>query len=336
MPLSSMQQPAKAQDAVTFLRQVQEPLRLPEDLINFAQEKIKEGNEILRRIAKNPTSVPLECKKYQQERKQKAEASFLVQQKIYLDQIIAIAWALFNKAIEKGQGFTGGTIVVIDPEFALYHFLFNYICFVNPNIRPGQNPSNIIADNIYGYSRRSTHFTELNDLKNFEGHYGIDIRYDGKDLQPLLPANKQHILFGKLSHIAIPTIFIKFETYGLVFERKEMIKHVEKAAQKGKKDILRSHIPLLSRREDMPSEVKKQFDHLLDQLPKAEQKIVNEAISKQFNHIRTYYAQAKRLATHDQKYSEEAREFIKYLDTHYDYVYLRRGNEVILDIKDFN
>lgn len=335
MPLLGMQQPAKVQKTVEFLQNVPEPFALPENVTNFAQKKIKEGNEILKKIARNPESIMLECKKNQQERKEKDVATFLAQQKAYLDQIIAVVWALFNKAVEKGQGFTGGTIVIIDPGFALYNFLFNYVCFVNPNIQPGKNPSNIIADNMYGYARRSTHFTELNDLSNFEGHYGIDIRYDEKDLQPLLPGNKQHILFGKLPHLAIPVIFIKFETYGLVLERKELIKHVEKAAQKGKKDILRSHTPSLSRREDMPLEVKKRFENLLNQLPKAEQKIVNKAISKQFNHIRTYYAQAKRLATHQEKYAPEAQKFVNYLDNHFDFVYLRRGNEVILDLRDF-
>lgn len=330
-----MQQPAKSQNTVDFLRNVPEPFTLPKDLINFAQEKIKEGNEILKKIARNPESIVPECKENQQKRKEIDEPAFLEQQKAYLDQIIAVVWALFNKAVEKGQGFTGGIIVIIDPEFALYHFLFNYVCFVNLNIHPGKNPSNIIADNRYGYSRRSTHFIELIDLSTFEGQYGIDIRYDGKDLQPLLPGNKQHILFGKLPHIAIPVIFIKFETYGLVFERKEMIKHVEKAAQKGKKDILKSHISSLSRREDMPLEVKKRFDHLVNQLPKPEQKIVSKAISKQFNHIRTYYAQAKRLATHKEQFGQEAQKFVNYLDNHFDYVYLRKGNEVVLDMRDF-
>jgi predicted DNA-binding protein len=335
--LMGLEQPKKPKlsDAIVFLLKVGESFTLPETLIDFAQEKIKEGNSTLKKIEQNPKLIERACEKYQKIRKEMDEISFLTQQKIYLDEIIAVAWALFNRAVEKGQGFTGGTIVVIDPEFALFNFLFNYVCFVNPQINPEKNPANIISSNLFGYSRKSTHFTELKSLENFEGQYGIDIRYDGKNLEPLLPSNKAHILFAKLPYVDIPLTFIKFETYGLVFEGKDMIRHVGKAIIKGKKDILKTHIQLLSRREDIPEEVIKRFKNLVKQLPKKEKARVKEAIAKKFDHIRTYYIEAKRLSTHSEKYAENAQQFVKYLENHYDYLDLRRGDEVILDLRDF-
>lgn len=326
---------SKSRDTIAFLQHAEEPFRLKEGSTNFAREKIQEGNQILKKIAANPGAMQAECKKMQQSRQELDEASFLTQQKMMLDQIVAIAWAIYNKAVEKGEGFTGGTIVIIDPEYALFNFLFNYVCFVNPTIVSGKNPSLIISNNPFGYSRLSTHFVELQKLKNFEGHYGIDMRYDEGNLQPLLPGNKQHILFGKLSHLAIPLTFIKFETYGLKFEKKEMLKHVEKAVQKGKKDILKSHKKLFSRREDVPEEVKNRFRHLFKRLPKEEQIRVKAELSKQFKHIRSYYALAKKLAAQSQKYSQEAKQFVEYLERHYDHLDVRRGDEVILELKEF-
>lgn len=127
--------------------------------------------------------------------------------KKYLNNIISFAWYLYAIAIEKGQGFTSGVMVIQDSDQAVYNFLYEYVRQVNPKNLMRRS---LISLNPYGYSRQSTHFPS--DQKKFI-QYGIDIRFSThQKAQRLLPASKAHILFGRLGR---GLTFIKFERHGL-------------------------------------------------------------------------------------------------------------------------
>lgn len=326
--------------SIELLLQAEKSYRIDPSLIPFAQDKIKQGNALLHKIATNPAFTNVPCHYWHMQRKEYSADLFLKEQANYIQDIIAICWGLFNKAAEKDQFFTGGTIVVIDQSnhdysYGLFNFLFNYACFVNPNIKIGKNPSHIISNNPFAYSRLSTHFPEIHASKNFLGQYGIDIRFGKSGLAPLLPSNKQHILFGKLEYANLPLTFIKFETYGLGIEKKEMFKHVQKAFQKSSKDIRQTHSKASSRREDVPNDVKKKWHELLAMLPAQEKIIIKHHLKNNFKYIRTYYREAQRLMAQHQLYSSKAQELVTFLENHFDYLELRRGNEVIIDLRDF-
>lgn len=128
----------------------------------------------------------------------------------YLNNIISFAWYLYAIAIQKGQGFTSGVIVIEDNDQRVYDFLYEYVQQVNPK---NLFRRSLISLNPYAYSRQSTHFPS--DQRTFV-QYGIDARFFAhQKAQRLLPGSKTHLLFGRLAH---GLTFVKFERYGLYFK----------------------------------------------------------------------------------------------------------------------
>lgn len=140
----------------------------------------------------------------------------------YVHDIAALVFYFYSKAVQKGQGFSSGTFVIYDPGFRLYNFLYSYV-------KSRWTPNNMFQEILLdvssrgAYPRKSTHFNNyylftkkakrrrfrtIVKKKNFI-HYGIDMP---KTI--LLPAQKKHVLFGKVE-IDPPLTFIKLEKHGL-------------------------------------------------------------------------------------------------------------------------
>lgn len=299
---------------IEFLVNSPAPYTLNKEQINFAADKIIEGRNVLQKVLSGELREETNPAKY-------------------LDLIIAINWALFSKAVNKGQGFAGGTIVVEDPQDRLFNFLLNYV--------------RLVGDvKCLGYSRSlSTHFEEAK--KVFDGvkakQYGIDMRYSARDkLNPWLPNNKAHLLFGKTGN---NLTFVKWETFGTSCTIGEWAAHMKEwAKSKEKKGGL-------SRREDVPKDAKKEYHAFVDKFDKAKTTIA--VIKPKVEFIRNMYDFAKKIHAATlllglsfrrkqlpeksrtfELLSQEANSFIKYLTAHFDHLEARRGNEVIVSTSE--
>src|SRR5690606_7912233 len=79
-----------------------------------------------------------------------------------LASIIAISWALYNRAIiEQEKIMDRGSFTIHDPEYRLYNYLLNYIQLATRS----SNPGFFISANDFGYDRnpkeyRSSHYLE--------------------------------------------------------------------------------------------------------------------------------------------------------------------------------
>ncbi len=148
----------------------------------------------------------------------------------YVRSIAPLLFYFFSKAIEKGQGFSSGSIVIKDPGFKVYNFLYAY---VETKWKPRSMIKETLVD-ISGkgaYPRKSTHFNAFYiytdkaskgllgkiNKKNEFIHYGIDMP---KNI--ILPAKRKHLLFGKVE-LSPPLIFIKMEYHGL--GKKGVVQH---------------------------------------------------------------------------------------------------------------
>ncbi len=123
----------------------------------------------------------------------------------YLNAIIDLMWFYYDMAIDKNQAFSEGTFVLQDQGNRIYDFLMKYVKMVNPK---DINPVAIPPSYQFAYPRFSTHFKDEQDKY---GQYGIDIRFTLLSPQFLLPAQKSHLLFGKINK---DLIYIKMENYG--------------------------------------------------------------------------------------------------------------------------
>ncbi len=148
----------------------------------------------------------------------------------YVRSIAALIFYFFSKAVEKKQGFSSGSMVIKDPGFKIYNFLYAY---VETKWKPRSMVKETFVDisGVGAYPRKSTHFNSFyiytdKAKKGFLGkinkknpfiHYGIDMP---KNI--ILPAKRKHILFGKVE-LSPPLIFIKIEHHGL--GKKAVLQH---------------------------------------------------------------------------------------------------------------
>ena len=123
----------------------------------------------------------------------------------YLNAIIDLMWFYYDMAIDKNQAFSEGTFVLQDQGNRIYDFLMKYVKMVNPR---EINPVAIPPSYQFAYPRFSTHFKDEQDKY---GQWGIDIRFTLLSPQRLLPAQKSHLLFGKINK---DLIYIKMENFG--------------------------------------------------------------------------------------------------------------------------
>ncbi len=346
LPIAVYLTPLYGADTIEFLTgtDIAKEFRLPTDKVEYARQKINTGKKHLTLLYNNQAANILTVNRItsQDVEKAKGEAQkekneqFLSMQQEYLDAIIAICWALFDKAVAKDQPFTGGTIVVIDNGHKLYDFLFEYAKRTNSQLLEGNLRPLKASKNCYAYSRASSHFPELQKRKNYPGQFGIDVRYGEGLLEPLLPANKQHILFGKLIDGPQNLTFVKMETYGLCKRDGSVLKHTQAYIEAMWKKATGVHAKGYSRREDVPKDIKREFSSIIQLVSKKDKKR-GKSISNEVKEggIKVIYIQAKTLAKELQTtYAEKAQNLVKTLETKYDILTLtiRRGNEVILTV----
>lgn len=277
--------------------------------------------------------------------------------------IVSICWYLFSLAVEKDQGFTSGMIVLQDNNNRLYKFLLNYCLRVNPSLLNSslsslynfsgvpslQNLSSSLSPSYYSlaYSRISTHFQEIKNNPDYQGQFGIDIRFSqyGKR-ENILPANKSHILFGKLpkqinnnnqnnNYAGMPSddfMFLKFETYGLCPFDGSFFMHMAELL----KVNLWGNAKNFARRETVPSKIMKNYKKILNELIALDNLSTKEKeYAKNINIIRDIYKYLKNLISQNKLNKNMRKKINKLLhklekDNNYDYLELRRGYEVIL------
>jgi len=269
-------------------------------------------------------------------------------QNAYMNNIVAMSWALFNKAVSKNNGFTGGAIVIEDKDKKLFNFLLNYVKGLNANVAAGINKIEYVSNNPYAYQRTSTHFKEIQDKAGYE-QYGIEIRYMGSKgevgpLAKLLPTNKVHLVFGNVTFNDHPLTFIKWEDHGL-YGTVEAIKHLH--------GVFKSKENEIGRREKVSANLNNIFSNLIDILENIRPQLAVLAKSQRvidgrnkLYPIRTMnlildkikdILPAPELPGYDisknviiNKIKQDANKLNEALKN-YDHMDLRRGDEVILD-----
>lgn len=210
-------------------------------------------------------------------------------QEAYMRSIISLIWYLYAVALEKNQGFEEGTFIIEDTNFVLYNFLMNYIKRFNPSVTGTlQDPLTHVSYNPFGYSRDSSHLNQT-----LYRHYGIDVRFGprGGEL-PLLPADKRHILFGKVDQEK-NLIFIKPENFGLYYLDGLIAHGLELGESKLRKVGVaqKSDDDITYRKERVPTQFLKDFDAALREsnIPDKERGELNALAKKLDGGIKTIY-----------------------------------------------
>lgn len=297
---------------INFLKALPDQFKLQDKKVDFARQQITKGLANLNIIRSGNTQA---IKKLQGDNHD---------QKTYLNNIASLTWGLFAKAVDKGQGFTGGTIIFSDPNHNIYNFLLEYAKRENSDIKVGKIDLKSSSANCLAYARKSSHFPELTKT---EAQFGIDIREGQKgSLMESLPTNKQHLLFGRYSS---GYTFIKMEHFGLCSSDSSVRKH---AFSWFKKRVL-GHDSGISRKEDF--KFNKTISSLLKEF--SNNKLVKNSCKNQLNFIRDYYVCANTLKQSSNKDAVSlANMFIKDLSQHLDNLAVRRGNEVILNEQEIS
>jgi len=319
---------------IQFLSELPEGFRLPKNKIPGAEQSINNGKKYLEGLYGSEKDFQV-----LQSRVKGFGKDFQTTQSLYINMIIDMYWALFATAVNKDQGFTGGTIVVKDKENKLFNFLLDYVKTVNAEVAQGtakaQGP---FTNNCFAYQRISSHFKELKGQPGFE-QYGIDMRY-GSDLKtyqglmPLLPVNRQHLLFGQEGN---ELTFLKAETFGLCGS--DAVKHGINFIKPKPEDI--------PQREDVPKNVWGKWDEFIkkSEFPIKFGKdtgirdlygfayaIKTQDASKVSGPIKSLL---ESIALHASPQAQAAAaEFVNYIEDRFDNPRIRRGNEVILTTQD--
>jgi len=324
----------KIKKTIDFLRGVSKESRLSEDKVAEAQQSIKDGDTWLAILfGPNQTNNPLlDAKIWGSD----APGFVLdpVKQEIYLQKIIDIYWALFADAVQKNQGFTGGTIVVQDDNDALFKFLRNYVNMVNPEVRNKTAKVQYVSNNCFAYKRISSHFNEVKNMTGVDdSQYGIDIRPVGKKCEPSqsrLAGNKQTLLFGKADK---GLTFVKAEEFGLYGTDTAL--HGQRYLESKVAGIAAVFGQIekgFFQKEKVPKDVKSAWEKFLAQLPGDQKKgIIQDLKGDQELTIKYMYAVANDKGTNkNPKISTAAVKLGAYLEKNYDNLRMRRGNEVVL------
>lgn len=280
-------------------------------------EQIELGNKLLFSILKDDSNLPKES------------------QEDYLKSIIAVMWSLYDQGKVE---FDEGTFVIQDKGFKLYNFLLNYVKEQNSYVKGDKNdPLNKVSYNPFAYSRDCTHF--VNKKKIFPP-YGIDIRFGTHGWeQPLLPALKKHILFGKIDPLR-ELIYIKPENHGLYYWDGLPGHGTELAAAQARKSPmikgvaaycgydLGSDDAINYRKERTPVEFLKSFETIMQNdktLTSDEKKLLLDYVKTEGIKVLTY-EMSKNIPALQELKAQYEKEF--------DHLDLRYGREVILKTDD--
>lgn len=262
-------------------------------------------------------------------------------QEEYLHAIIAIIWFFYSQAIENKQTFKEGTFVIEDRGWQLNTFLMKYVKTYGDPIRGIKKPMLInqpftgtiddpalnMSYNGFAYPRESSHFEVSQE--SFR-HYGIDIRFGGSGELPLLPADKRHLLFGKIDEQK-QLLFIKPENYGLyykdgfIYHGKE---YIESIARKFGYSKTSNDDPSYAK-ERVPTEFLKELKKALDQsnLPEDEKERILIKANQDNWGMKILYSGA--LLT-----NPAINDLEKKYGSLYNHLPLRTGREVILTHQD--
>jgi hypothetical protein len=137
----------------------------------------------------------------------------------YLEDIVAIVWALINESYLQEDFFQNGSFKIVDDNKLLYNFFVEYIKLAGNVDDLGKiaianfNMASINkgAYFVYDRTRFSTHY------KNETIHQtGIDIRFESTEYPlPVLPNNMTHLIVGLINFKNHEYIFLKPEDHGL-------------------------------------------------------------------------------------------------------------------------
>ncbi len=140
----------------------------------------------------------------------------------YVQIIVDLQWGLFKEAMVKKEGFSSGSITILDPQHTMINALERYVQFVNPQFdAAGFSFASITNGQAYNRSgNASSHWKGQVDTNRI---YGIDVKVDGT-YQQLLPHNKNHMQFAQLTG---DRVFINWENYGTTLNLQDtsMINH---------------------------------------------------------------------------------------------------------------
>jgi hypothetical protein len=235
----------------------------------------------------------------------------------HFEQIVSLMWGIYDIAVEKDGPFWDGTIIIVDPHKRFFSFLTEYA----HTLWKGESHAPRYAVPLsHAYPRHSSHFPEVKTTQ-----WGIDMRSpEGTALEKLLPTAKRHLLFGRLSQ---KRTFIKFEEYGLCIPDGSIISHGLGYVQSVLRKAMRMNDGRYTRREDIPYTLQKSYQKLARRAQNR-----GYALQKSPLSIAEMVKEAERLLK-SKSLHKRAHKFINAIHAHYDFIEIRRGNEVIISAK---
>lgn len=235
----------------------------------------------------------------------------------HFEEIVSLMWGVYDIAVEKDGPFWDGTIVVVDTDERFFSFLKGY---AHAMWEKDSHTPRYAVTQCHGYPRHSSHFPEEKGTQ-----WGIDMRSpEGSTLEKLLPTAKRHILFGRLSE---GRTFIKFEEYGLCVQDGSVISHGLGYVQSVVRKAIRMNDGKYTRREDIPYSIEKMYKKLAKKAESRECIIKKSPVG-----IAEMVREAESLLCYKHLH-KRAHKFINEIRSEYDFVEIRRGNEIIISPK---
>ncbi len=215
----------------------------------FCVDQIKQGEQLFKKLyTKKEAEVP-----------------------VNIQSVVDIMHYLYSRvpARNNGKGFLSGNIVVEDPDYKLFDYLYRY---VQTKFSGDMCKENFVS-RCNAYPRTSSHFNNYyvytnKAQKNWFGgvtktdcdyvHYGIDMIGDVQ-----LPIKeKKHILFGRIGTIeGKQFMFVKFEEVGV--QGMQAIQHMFNFIKKYFSENKNSS-SIDYRREDIPQRIMQKFINLIN------------------------------------------------------------------------
>lgn len=271
------------------------PSRIPPHHYASLKKKIFEGKALFNAIMCNTHTTPFNTMEH-------------------FEQVVSLMWGVYDIAVEKDGPFWDGTIVILDADERFFSFLKEY---AHAMWEKDSHTPRYAVTQCHGYPRHSSHFPESKNTQ-----WGIDMRSpEGTALEKLLPTAKRHILFGRLSH---GRTFIKFEEYGLCVQDGSIISHGLGYVQSVVRKAIRMNDGRYTRREDIPYSIEKDYQKLTR---KAQPR--GYTLKKSPVGISEMLIEAESLLN-SKSLHKRAHKFINEMKKDYDFVRIRRGNEVII------
>lgn len=247
------------------------------------------------------------------------------ERKNYLMTIVCMAWALDSYATQKGQPFARGSFTLIDYQHKLLNYLKGYVTLCTG----AQDPKTL------AYAKTTSNFAYRRDpkLKGSSHHkehspdsqFGIDARFENSSgVLKIFPHGHSHILFGliKYSEQEKPLTFFKMEEIGMG----NLLSAVARGLNFSQSD---QNLVSTRREKDIPELATNIYVSLSGRYYCPEFKWVKEKYI-------ALKCQDRRLESESETElkSELAKSFFDKLNAAgYDYPDVRKGSEVILELR---